>query len=289
MFKAPKNVSAFHYQDYRQFLRDWYVSAKSRRGAFSLRAFSQRAGFTSPNYFKLVMDGDRNLSEDSIPKFMKGLGLNKQEQEFFHNLVLFNQATTHEKKDHYYRRLLQSRKFRQLKPFEKSQYEFWSAWYYPIVRELLCFKDCDGTPEWIAAHIKPQVTVEQVEKAMTVLKNLGLIEKTGSNKWKQTSSLMSTGPEVSSVILMNYHYGLLQLARETLDQLPPPERDVSAMTIGIARDRLPWLKKMIQDFRQEVLKFASIEDNPDTAVQLDIQMFPLSIKDASKQEGGTPS
>jgi uncharacterized protein (TIGR02147 family) len=229
------------------------------------------------------MDGDRNLSEESLPKFMKGLGLNKQEQEFFYNLVLFNQATTHEKKDHYYRLLLQSRKFRQLKPFEKSQYEFWSAWYYPIVRELLCFKGCDGTPEWVARRIKPAVTVEQVEKAMVVLKNLGLIEQVGPKKWKQTSSLMTTGPEVSSIILMNYHYGLLHLAREALDQLPPPDRDVSALTIGIARERLPWLKKMIQDFRQEVLKFASIEDNPDTAVQLDIQMFPLSVKDASKE------
>lgn len=278
MSPSPQGVNLFIYKDYRQFLRDWYAAAKKRRGAFSLRAFSLKAGFAAPNFFKLIMDGDRNLTENSLPKFMKGLGFNKQEQEFFRNLVFFNQAETHEKKDYYYRNLLQSRKFNRLKPLERTQYEFYSTWFYPVVRELAASKHCDGTAEWVARRISPPISVEQAERAVAVLERLGLIERTGQNRWRQTDNLVSTGPEVSSVILMNYHRNLLQLAAERLGEIPAPERDVSALTLGVSRERIPELKRMIQNFRQEVLKFISLDERPDMVTQLDIQMFPVSTE-----------
>src|SRR3990172_7163201 len=90
----------FNYTDYRAFLADFYKEAKKTK-SISLRAFSKKAGFTSPNYPKMVMDGDRNLTEESITRFVSALELNKQEEEFFRNLVLFNQAKSHAKKNLY--------------------------------------------------------------------------------------------------------------------------------------------------------------------------------------------
>ena len=126
----------FNYTDYRAFLADFYKEAKKTK-SISLRAFSKKAGFTSPNYLKMVMDGDRNLTEESITRFVSALELNKQEEEFFRNLVLFNQAKSHAKKNLYYQNLLRCRKFSQFKPIEKDQYVFYSAWYHPVVRELV--------------------------------------------------------------------------------------------------------------------------------------------------------
>lgn len=288
MSSSSVSVNLFDYKDYRQFLRDWSAAAKKRRGGFSLRAFSLRAGFAAPNFFKLITDGHRNLTENSLPKFMKGLGLNKQEQEFFRNLVFFNQAETHEKKDYYYRLLLQSRKFNQLKPLERSQYDFYSTWYIPVVRELLVSRQSDGTAAWVAHHTNPAISVEQAEKAITILERLSLIERTGQGPWRQTDNLVSTGPEVSSVILMNYHRSLLQFSAERLGEIPAPERDVSALTLGMSRERIAELKRMIQNFRQEVLKFISLDDKPDLVVQLDVQMFPVSTAPAGGKEGGPP-
>ncbi len=45
---------------------------------FSYRVFSRLAGFKSSNIFKLVMDGDRNLTEESLKKFILGLSLTGQ-------------------------------------------------------------------------------------------------------------------------------------------------------------------------------------------------------------------
>lgn len=268
-------VSLFEYLDYRQYLKDLYVTSKAKRQAFSFRTFSKRAGFTSSNFYKLVMDGDRNLTEESLVKFMKGLGLNKQEQDFFRNLVFFNQAKIHEEKDRYYQKLLQSRKFNQLKPIEKEQYEYYSSWYYAVVREMICAKDFDGSCEWLMSRIEPELSRTQIEKSMQVLEKLGFIKKV-EGKWQQTSSLVTTGAESASLVLLNYHKNVLELTRDQLPKILPEDRDVSSLTLGVSRARIPELKKHIQQFRQQILKMVSTDMEPEEVLLLNIQMIPVT-------------
>ncbi len=276
--KSPRaKIDVFTYLDYRLFLRDWYHTAKRGPGSFSFRAFSKRAGFTSPNFFKMVMDGTRNLSDESITKFCTGLRLNKQEQEFFRNLVHYNQADGHEQKDNYYQRLLRSRKFSQLKPIERSQYEYYSAWYHPVVRELVVSKFYDGTPASIAQRIFPAITPAQVGKSIALLEHLGFIEKHGEKQWRQSTAILSTGAEILSHTIVQYHQNVLELTREVLEKIPAPQRDISTMTLGVIRERLPQIKKKIQEFRQEILKLVAMDNPPEAVVQLNIQLFPLTI------------
>ncbi len=284
--KALENkVSVFHYLDYRKFLRDWYQEAKGSRGSFSFRSFSKKAGFQSTNFLKLVMDGDRNLTEESLSKFAIALKFNKQEHEFFRNLVFFNQAKTHEQKNLYYQRLLQSKKYSELKPIEKNQYEYYSSWYHPVIRELVVSKGCDGSPESIMRQLEPEVSHAQVERSLELLENLGFIEKTKSGRYRQASSLISTGAEVSSLVVFNYHKLLLSLCQEVMEGVAPARRDVSTMTLGIAKGRIPQLKKKIQEFRQEVLKLVGDDDQPEEVVQLNLQLFPLTKDPDAPKEG----
>ncbi len=276
MRPKSSSINIFHYHDYRAYLRDVYQLAKKSRGSFSFRTFSKRAGFSSPNFLKLVMDGQRNLTEESLPKFMTGLGLNKQEQEFFRNLVFYNQAKDHENRDAYYHRLVQSRKFASLKPIEKHQYEYCSEWYHSVIRELVAAPDFDGTAEWLSGRISPPITPAQAKKSLKLLVNLGFLTKVEDNKFHQTSSLVSTGAEVASVALYNYHMSLLDITKMALEAVPASQRDVSSMTIGVMKERIPLLKKKIQEFRQEILKIVSTDTKPEEVVQLSIQMFPLT-------------
>lgn len=276
MKTAKNEIDIFTYLDYRDFLRDWYEGAKKSRASFSFRTFSKRAGFTSPNFFKLVMDGDRNLTEESLGKFSAGLNLNKQEQEFFRNLVFFTQAKTHEQKDYYYRQIVASKKFKALKPIESHQYEFYSAWYHPVIRELAVSKDFDGTPEWLTGRIFPAITPYQAKRSLELLEKMGFIKKISGKQWKQSNPLVSTGPESSSLTLLNYHQNLLELTRELLPKIPPSERDVSALTLGVARKRIPEIKKRIQEFRRDIMRLVSDDDHPEDVVLLAVQLFPVT-------------
>src|SRR3989338_3815356 len=91
----------FEYDNYREYLRGLYDHLKVARGHFSYRYFSRMAGFRSPNFLKLVIDGDRNLSGESIEKFIKALKIQNKEAIFFRNLVLLNQSETLEEKKYF--------------------------------------------------------------------------------------------------------------------------------------------------------------------------------------------
>ena len=56
---------------------------------------------------------------------------------------------------------------------------------------------------------------------------------------EQTSSVISTGPEMESIALFNYHKNLLNLSQDILEQVTADKRDVSGMTLGIAKEKLP--------------------------------------------------
>jgi uncharacterized protein (TIGR02147 family) len=275
--RKPSLVNVFEYTDYRAFLRDWYEVAKKGRGTLSYRSFAQRAGLKSINFYKFVMDGVRNLTADSAAKFALGLKLNKQETEFFKKLVFYTQATTHEEKNRHYQDLLRSRKYSQLKPIERDQYEYYATWYHPVVRELVASKDFDGTFEWIAGRLSPAITPAQAEKSVELLEKLGFIEQREDGRWRQASSIVSTGAELKSHVVHNYHKIVLDLTKRVIDEIPTARRDVSTMTLGVARGRVTELKKLIQNFRQEILKAVASDTEPEEVLQLNIQMFPLTI------------
>lgn len=269
-------VSIFNYKDYREYLRDWYGHSKKRNRSFSYNLFSKKAGFRSINFFMLVMQGKRNLTEESLRKVIVGLGLNKQEQEFFRNLVFFNQSREHNDKNFYYHKLLQSRKYQKIRPLEGSQYEFYSKWYNPVVRELVIAKDFDGTPEWIAGHISPKITVAQAKRSIELLENLGLIKKVEPNKWKQTDPLITANPNVVSLAAHNFHKELIGLSMAVMDTLTTKERDTSSLTLGVKRERLAQIREKIREFRKELLEMVSEDDVPDEVAQINIQFFPVS-------------
>ncbi len=286
LMKRSSGIDIFQYKDYRRFLQDWYQAAKST-GALSYRSFAQRAGLKSINFLKFVMEGDRNLSEKSIAQFALALKLNKQESEFFRNLVFYNQAETHDDKNRAYQSLLRSRKYHDLKPIESAQYEYYSTWYHPAVRELVVAKANDGTPEWIASRLSPEVTVEQVVKSLELLERLGMIRKDEAGRWRQASLLVSTGAELASHVVHRYHKVLLDLAGHVMDDVSgngaSHRRDVSTMTLGVAKERIPQLKKRVQEFRQDILKLVASDTEPEEVIQLNIQMFPLTQAQTKEQ------
>ena len=78
--------SLFEYDNYRVYLKDFYESSKAENSHFSLRFFSRLAGFKSQSVLTQVIKGERNISLQSINKFIKALKLSKREGIFFKNL-----------------------------------------------------------------------------------------------------------------------------------------------------------------------------------------------------------
>ncbi len=269
-------IDVCDYKDYRLYLKDWFSAAKTKRPAYSFRVFAREAGLNTSNFLMLVMQGKRNLSEDSIKKFSVALSHTVSEQEFFRNLVYFNQAKSHDDKNFYYQHLLQSKKYKLLKPIERQQYDYYATWYHPVIREMVVSKEFDGTPESIAKRLSPTVSPAQVAKSILLLAELGLIYKNQCGKWEQTSSILSTGPELTSVVVHNYHKVILDLSKAVMDRIAMGHRDVSSLTLGVTRDKIPQLREKIRAFRKDVLHLVSNDTQPEEVVLLNIQLFPVT-------------
>src|SRR6478735_3578352 len=148
-------VSVYDFLDYRAYLRAYYEAAKRSRPSFSFRLFSKLAGLKSPNFLKLVMDGERNLGPDSIARFASALGLAALEAEFFGDLVAFGQAENMGEKNRAFERIASSRRFRQARRIDGELFAYLSHWYNQAVRELAARDDFQEEPRWIAAQLRP--------------------------------------------------------------------------------------------------------------------------------------
>lgn len=266
----------FDYLDYRSFLSDMFDFKKQRNHHFSYRVFAAKAGFSSPNFLKLVITGQRNLTNESIGKIAKGFDLNKQERDFFENLVFLNQASNYDEQDHYYSKMMSINGYLKSHKLEKSSYIYFSKWYYPAIREIAVFGDRSLTPDKIAKILSPDITAKEVEKALKLLQELGLLRKDNNGLWEQADKVVTTGPEVQSLVIAKYHKEMMKMGMEAIERYAPHERDISAVTLSVKKEKITELKERIIAFRKELLKLACEDEDSDQVFQINFQAFPLS-------------
>ncbi|RJP84155.1 MAG: TIGR02147 family protein [Desulfobacteraceae bacterium] len=276
--------SIFTYLDYRAFLNDMFLYKKGTTSSFSYRYFSKLAGFSSPNFLQLVVNGSRNLTNTSIAQVATGFKLKKPEREFFELLVLMNQASDHAEKDRYYRKMISLKAQGSLKKLETAQYEYFSKWYFPVLRELVMFGDRQQTPEQLAERLIPAATVKEVETALGRLADLGLIRKNEAGCWEQSDQIISTGPEVKSLLIANFHREMIQKGEESINRFPANERDITALTFSIKKSKIIELKQKIAAFRQEMLKEFASDEDADQVMQINIQAFPLTRQNSVERD-----
>ena len=120
---------------------------------FSFRFFSKQAGFGSPNYLKLVMDGKRNLSAEAIGKFAKGLSLDNHESEYFRYMVEYDQCENVHKKRVYEAKLLYLRELFKVKTLIPELYDYYHEWYHAAIREMVKKGGAKNDPITIAQSL----------------------------------------------------------------------------------------------------------------------------------------
>jgi len=232
MNDAKLEPDVLQYSNYRTYLADYYEFKKAHSPIFSHRYFAQKAGVSSPNYLKLVMDGKRNLTKKSLMKFVTALGLKGLRAEFFENLVFFNQAEALAERNTYYGDILRARAKAGLRKMDEEQFRLFSNWRHIAVRELAATKGFRSDARWVAKKLGKGVTEKQAEESLQLLAALGLLKKT-ANGFMQSDINITTSDEVRSLLVKNYHHEMIRLADAALDDMPPSSRDISSITIPI--------------------------------------------------------
>ena len=269
-------LGVYAYLDYRAYLRDFYAAKKQASRAFSYRSFSKRAGVSSPNYLKLVIEGKRNLSPKMASQFAQACSLDAEAARYFVHLVAFNQSKTSTERAEHYDRLTGFQRYQQAHKLEIAHAAYYSDWYMPAIRELAASRGFREEPEWIAEQLVPRITSLQAQRALETLTDLGLLVRNAAGRLVQADALLSTGPETRGLHIAAFHRAMMHRAVESIDLVAAPERDISSLTLCLGRGGLKALKERLQRFRRELLELSALESDPEQVVQVNFQLFPLS-------------
>ena len=271
----------FDYLDYRTFLGEWMAWKKAALPTYSHRAFARRAGTSNPSLLGQIVSGKRNLTDKLVPGFAKAVGLDSEGRTYFRMLVELDRATNLDEQNEWMERLVARRRYKSARSLEDEGFRYLTHWYFPAIRELAARPDFRLDPAWVAKRLRPRISVAKAREALDSLLELGMISPTDDGGAEQTDQDIVTGHEVASLAVRNYHRGMAGLAVEALNEPGGPERHFGAITALAPPSLLPALKAEIAAFQERILNLCDeAEDTGEVAIQLNLQLFPLSAPEA---------
>ncbi len=271
-----KKPSVFEYEDYRAYLRDLYEYYKASTTYFSYRYFSQKAGFRSPNFLKLVIDAQRNLTEKSIPQVTTAFRMSRQEADYFSSLVFFCQAAKQKDRSHFAKALARSRTSHKTISITQAQLKYYSQWYYIPLRELVGTAHFVEDELWIQEQFLGELSLKQIRETLDDLLTLGLIARDKNGKLQLSHKDIASPNEIGNSLIINYLEEMIDKGRESIADFGPAEREVSGTCIPCSAKTVVQLKKMIQNFRKDVVAVVGRVEDADRVYQLNFQLFPMT-------------
>ena len=264
------------YKDYRLFMQDFYDYRKSH-GAFSWREFCKLAGFSSPNFLKLVCIGQSKLSKIKIPQVAKAMGLVGYESEYFTHLVNFGNATKDSVKKSALLEMERIAREHKVRVVDSDAFQYYESWKYPVIRELAPMMP-GARPRDIAEECKEYVSAEEVRDILAFLVKAGFLKKDGDKIYSQTEQTVIGSPEAIPIAIRAMHKEMGNMAVRAVDRYSASERFFTGMTIGVNETNYARIVAEIDACAKRIAAIANEGDNLDQVYGLNFQLFPFTNK-----------
>lgn len=276
VIKAAETIKPTGFVDYSRFLEAIFQHAKAQQ-AYTYLEFSADLGFGETTYLHQIVRRYRSLTMKNAEKIASHLALSGSEKKYFFNLVKYAHTRSAVEREAAWKEMLRIKASEVAEEPEQDVLEYFSQWYHPVVREFLKVEKDEQDPVSVAKELVPTLRPEQVRESLELLERLKLIEvDPNSGRYRQTSERVSTGHRVKTHAVMNYHIQMINLARESLANVPGKQRDISALTLSVSEASYERIKTMIHTFQLQLLEEAEKTADPEKVVQVNIQMFPVS-------------
>lgn len=275
------------YTDFRKYLKDFYEYKvyETRRSIspYSYKTFSAASDMRSPNYLKLVIEGERNLSAKSAKKFAKALGLNRLETEEFLLLVEYGQSMDPLERNRHLKALSEYRMQRRIREgeiksevVEKSPH--WAAW---LLYALADHKEADFSLDGLRRLLRGRIKDADINKAFEMLLENGSLVKDESGAVKKGVVAPPALDDVPAEIIRKLQSELIYIGMESLLNDRATEREFGSLTLCLTEKEFQALKFELRHLRKRVFKdnlVAREQSKGDTVYQLNIQLFPVTGK-----------
>ena len=274
------------YLEYREFLRDWFVETKKDNPFTSYRYLGQKTG-VDPAWLVRVFQKEGHLNEGTLPVFIRLCGLDDRRAEYFKTLYRFNKTKAKQALSELYYRLMELRSL-ETRVLSTPELSYFGSWACAALRALIGITKDTSDLNKLASNLNPAISQDEARTALGVMKQLGLVVPDGNGGWNITDQIISTGGEVKSTAVRDFHRRTMELALESLDRHKPDDRDISSVVFTADESDLPEIRHKIEEFRRGLLQFARKSERADRVYALNIAMFPLSNKVDDPCTGSEP-
>ena len=266
----------FEYKDYHLFMQDYYDERK-RLGAFSWREFCKSAGFTSPNFLKLVCMGQSKLSKVKVDDVAKAMGLVGDEVDYFREMVTFCNA---EKDDAKKAALLEMQRIaleHKVRVVDSDAFQYYESWKYPVLRELAPMMP-GATPRDLADACKEHVSAEEVRDVLNFLVKAGFLKKDGAKLYSQTEQTVIGSKEALPIAIRAMHKEMANMAARAVDRYSANERHFTGVTLSANQEASERIAKELDACCRKVLAIANEYSEQDQVCRINFQFFPVTEK-----------
>lgn len=264
------------YQDYREYMRDFYAEHK-KNSYFTWRKFASLAGFASPAYLKLVSDGKTSLSKPGIAKVARAMGLEGFDYTYFTLLVKFGNAKNDSEKESALRELEREARINKIRIVDADAFRYYENPAYPIIRELAPLMPNASFGE-IASKVKHEITAAQVRDILQFLVKADLLKKNDDGTYEQTQKAVKGSKETIPLVIRTMNRKMSELAFQSIAKDSVEERNFSGITMGINKSVYDRITKEIDIFRKKIIDIANECRDIDQVYQMNLQVFPLTDK-----------
>lgn len=272
------------YDDVRKYLNDYFEWRRSQDSHFSYASFADECGFASRSFLRLLLIGQRKMTDTTIHKFTKGLKLKAQDQDYFLNLTKFSQAESIDEREFYAQKIYRASK---IKPRAVgNSYLFLSNKHIPRLLTLLTIPGIQTTSLELARIL--DVTESAIQQMLEILEGLKLAVKESSedNKlatWTATLRNFSVEDSAGDLAIQTYH-------RKNMDdvlaaiELPPEKRDLRSALVPLSSSAFQSLQKELGDYLVQLLNKYQTNDSLEKQKLYLVNMISIPI---GNEFGGT--
>ena len=252
--------------DYRDFLKDYYDRRKAEMPFYSYRMMGDKLGLDS-SYLYRVLQKKQHLPAHALQAAKEILALSGREAEYFD--LLFSAAVSKDKakKEELMAKALSLRDVER-HSLQAAELKLLENWWIPAVRAYLDLNGGVVNVKQIAKDICPPITEDQVNEAIEILKEVGLVKKLASGRLALTDAHLTVGGPEKAQAVRKFQRQVLALASDSLDNVPVTERNVSTLTLSVDQSCFEDLGEMLREFRRLVQKRVDEAKNSDRVMQL---------------------
>ncbi|HVZ35079.1 MAG TPA: DUF4423 domain-containing protein, partial [Polyangiaceae bacterium] len=127
--------------------------------------------------------------------------------------------------------------------------------------------------------LMPSITTREAARALKVLRELKLLVEDREGRLRQAHALVQTPDRPLGHHVARFHRVMMERAADALDLVPREQREIASLTLCLSPRQLTALKQELQGLRRELLAQYPSDADATRVVQLNFQLFPLSIEE----------